>query len=387
MKHHSLFYTTDSAKSKKLSLKFFSFFIAVLICFSVYGAAVPAYAATSYVPITVTVDMFQAMFESGDLVLTATVTNSSSTSSRYQYWDILNQSALYLTPGETLICQNPQFTKTSGNEAYIWFPYNLFANYPIYSTVYYSIDLPFDYYGGTDSELWLTALTPGKTTDRVTGALSLFDSNNGLISSQEVNSISQGFLPSNSPLYEDLQALDAQYEFIADFMYNSYNFIINSGDTLIDHISFVVNVESHGISLTQSDVVPGIGLHNVTMYVPGTPTDPDDPDSPTYAEVVEEYLTAIVDLDNQTQSEIDVLKSKLEAVDFDLNNISNQLVVPKPDISNGISTIDTDLLNGTQMFSEKVMTPLFDQGIIIILFTGIFSIVSIKLILFGSGKS
>lgn len=386
MKHHSLFCITDSVKSKKSSLKFFSLFLAVLMCFTVYGAAIPAYAATSYTPVVITIDMLEAMYDAGDLTFGCILSNTSDTSRGITLWSIVNQTTNTLSQGEVRSFDSSRFDRVTDNQALIWCPYNVYLLSSQSCTVTYSLAMPFEYYGGSDSEISITSFHPA-TGISVNGSLSIYDSNDNLIDSFSQNVLNSSNLPQSSPIYSIVASLDPQYEFTALYPYQSFNFIIDSNDTLISSIAFATSINSKSLTTSDNDTILGITIQSFTVYVPGTPVDPDDPDSPSYADVVQEYLSAIVDIDNQTQFEIDALKARLEAVDLDLNDISNQLLVEKPDIFNGVSSIDTSLLNGSQMFVTQSMTPILNQGIIVILFTGVFAIVSLKLVLFGSGKS
>lgn len=386
MKHHSLFCITDLVKSKKLFLKFFSLFLAVLMCFTVYGAALPAYAATSYTPVVITIDMLEAMYESGDLTFGCILSNTSDSSRGITLWNIVSQTTNTLPQGEVRTFDTSRFDRVSNNEALIWCPYNVYLLSGQACRVTYSLAMPFEYYGGADSEVTITSFHPA-TGVTVNGSLSIYDSNDNLINSFSQNILNSSNLPQSSPIYAIVASLDSQYEFTALYPFQTFNFIMNSNDTMINSIAFATSIDSKSLTSGNNDTILGITIQSFTVYVPGTPVDPDDPDSPSYADVVQDYLSAIVDIDNQTQYDIDVLKAKLNAVDLDLNDISDQLVVQKPDISNGVSSIDTDLLNGSQMFVTQSMTPILNQGIIVILFTGIFAIVSLKLVLFGSGKS
>lgn len=381
---------------KKLSVYskiFFSFFLAALMCITAYGAAIPAYAATSYEVVYITVDMLEAMYEAGDLTVSCIVSNTSATGARsVQYWDIISQTSGYIAAGESRTFESSRFDRPFSNQALIWFPYNIFitdgssATQTTVSTVY-SLSMPFDYYGRSDSEVSIMCFTPGPFTTSLNASLSIYDESDSLISSFTQTYTDFSSLPEGNPIYDIVASVDPLYQFVAPYRYNTCTFIMDSNDTLIKSLAFATSINSQGLVGSDNDTILGLGLYSFKVYVPGTPVDPDDPDSPSYADVVEEYLAAIVDIDNQTQFEIDALKAKLDAVDLDLNDISDQLVVQKPDISNGVSSIDTALLNGSEMFVTQSMTPILNQGIIVILFTGIFAIVSLKLVLFGSGKS
>lgn len=393
MKHHSPYCITVLEKLKKSSLNIFSLIIAALICFTAYGAAIPAYAATTYEAVYITVDMLEAMYEAGDLTVSCIVSNNSASGVLpIQYWDIISQTSGYIASGESRTFESSRFDKPTENEALIWFPYDIYiddgmsASSTKVSTVY-SLSMPFDYYGGSDSELTINCFTPGSFTNTLNASLSIYDQSDTLISSFPQTYADFRTLTEGDPIYDIVASVDSLFEFIAPYRFNTCTFIIDSNDTLIKSLAFATSINSQGLVGSANDTILGLSLYSFKVYVPGTPVNPDDPDSPTYADVVEEYLTAIVDIDPQKQVEVDQLRAKLRAVDLQLDDLTEHLNIEKPNISNGVSNIDTDLLNGSQMFATKVMTPLFDQGIIIILFTGIFAIVSIKLILFGSGKA
>lgn len=113
----------------------------------------------------------------------------------------------------------------------------------------------------------------------------------------------------------------------------------------------------------------------------------EDPDKPTYSEVVQDYLDQIVNLSPENQSQIDELRSQLNEVDSVFNDISDGLKVDIPDVDNLGNDIDDDLIYGSTQFSEQILSPILNSHILIMLFGGLFAVVTMKLVLFGSGKS
>lgn len=193
-------------------------------------------------------------------------------------------------------------------------------------------------------------------------------------------------MPSDSPIYGIIEANDPNYEFTALYMYNTLSFIMNSQGIPIKSFNLVSNIMSGGTS-SDNDTIMGLFITDFTVFVPKTSVDPDNPDSPEYSTVVEEYLQAIVNPSPETQERADELRSELSNVDLNLTELSSKLQVEQPNISDVSGNIDSTLLAGSAVFATEVLNPILNQGVVVALFTGVFAIVSLKLILFGSGKS
>lgn len=386
MKHRSRFSITGLAKSKKLFLSIFSLILAVTMCFVTYGTAIPTYAATEYVPVNITVDMLLSMFAAGDLTVSCTVVNTSSTTRAIQYWDIVNGESGSLPQGANLNLFSARANQVYSNQTLFWFPFNFYLlNGQAIQTIY-TLSMPFDYVGTNQSEVIIGAFTPGRMTTAVNSSLSIYDSDDNLIDSFTQTTFNQSYLPSDNPIYSIIEANDPNYEFSALYMYNTLIFIMNSQDVPINSFNFVSNIMSSGTT-SDNDCIMGLFLNNFTVYVPDVNVDPDDPDSPEYSTVVEEYLQAIVNPSPETQQRADALRDELSNVDLNLTNLSSQLQVQQPNISDVAGNIDSTLLAGSTVFATEVLNPILNQGVVVALFTGVFAIVSLKLILFGSGKS
>ena len=113
----------------------------------------------------------------------------------------------------------------------------------------------------------------------------------------------------------------------------------------------------------------------------------EDPDKPTYSELVTNYLDEITNLSSENEERVNLLKSELQNVDSVFNDIQSGLEIDIPDVNDLQDTIDSDVLNGSSQFSSYILSPILNTNILIALFGAVFAVVTMKLSLFGSGKS
>lgn len=384
MKSLSLYYTTASEKSKKSFIKKTSFIVAAIFLFVM--AAIPTSASVSYEAVKIDVEMLQAMFAAGDLTVTCTVVNTSSVTRAINYWNIASGELGTLAQGANLNLYSPRFSQVTSNESLFWFPFNFYLLSGQAIQTIYTFSMPFDYIGTSQSEIFVGAFTPGRMTTALNASLSIYDDDENLIDTFTQTTFNQSFLPSDSPIYGIIEANDPNYEFTALYMYNTLSFIMNSQGIPIKSFNLVSNIMSGGTS-SDNDTIMGLFITDFTVFVPKTSVDPDNPDSPEYSTVVEEYLQAIVNPSPETQERADELRSELSNVDLNLTELSSKLQVEQPNISDVSGNIDSTLLAGSAVFATEVLNPILNQGVVVALFTGVFAIVSLKLILFGSGKS
>ena len=77
----------------------------------------------------------------------------------------------------------------------------------------------------------------------------------------------------------------------------------------------------------------------------------------------------------------------MQEIDTQLKDASEDMEVDVPDISDVKNDIPEELQEGNELVSETVLTPILNAPFIVNIFTGLFAIMALKLILFGSGVS
>lgn len=136
-------------------------------------------------------------------------------------------------------------------------------------------------------------------------------------------------------------------------------------------------------------------MSGFTMYVPDDGTGGDtgdtggdiggDTDEPTYAEKVEQYLDAISTPTAEGKAEADRIKNELEEAGANLEQSGDDLQVEVPDVQNKVDELPQEVIDGFGDVVENIVNPLFAVSHVTMLLTAVFVIVTLKLILFGSG--
>lgn len=130
-----------------------------------------------------------------------------------------------------------------------------------------------------------------------------------------------------------------------------------------------------------------LSFSGFTYYVPDVIIDPEDPDSPTYADMVESYLISITTPTVEGQAKADELKSALDSASEELKQMGNDLSVYVPSIENNVDTLPDEALNGLDIVGQNFLFSILNQPLVVTIFGMLFVLLSLKLILFGSGSS
>ena len=119
---------------------------------------------------------------------------------------------------------------------------------------------------------------------------------------------------------------------------------------------------------------------------PDPEPDPDpDPEPDTSTSDLSEVISILRDVSSSDQEKIDNLKQAFDDVDEDLKDAADQMEVEIPDISDSVSSIPSDLMQGNEMVSQQILAPILNIQPLATIFLGVFAILAIKLLLFGSG--
>lgn len=332
-----------------------------------------------FVPIFLEASDFQAIFNRGDMNISISCSSNADIVAR----DLLSSS--YVTLGKNFTFpSNVQLSNLISSNPYgdlfiVEYPFVIFGDGANIDFTY-SINLPFQYYflGG---ELNFEFFSPANNISASTLSFIVntpydtsYQSVFNTFSSYEMNWTETNVLLSNLIVAFNYKpsrkACMLTYEVNPNILHE-----VSSIDISVSTIS----------SRTSTASPVGVAFDQWIVYL--NDDGWEDPDIPTYADLVTNYLDEITNLSPENEERVTELKSALQNVDSVFNDIQSGLEIDIPDVNDLQDTIDSDVLNGSSQFSSNILSPILNTNILIALFGGLFAVVTMKLILFGSGKS
>lgn len=351
--------------------------------------AIPAFAATEFQELTITYEDLFNMFVNGDLSVSFHMSNTStynlSVTTSVGTSESIIKNETYPLSSASLLDDSIFFslpwisiatTLTNGVKYDFDYSINFPFPYKLNNTTFY-IRTFFPYSVSTSNLLVFLLDSQGETV------ANFGDSANTLVSVPWSNYNSDPF----ASYYYDLFYHDSgSNNYITGlFIPQNYNLVSSyfsvsgSSNKVGSSISFqVTNTFTCNPTQPNNTASPiGISLSSFSVLIP-VEVVPD----------VEEYLDIIAGPPTaENQAKITELKEKFDSIDDDLNQAADDMAVEVPDISDVQNDIPDELQQGNDLVSETVLTPILNVPFIGSIFTGLFSILALKLILFGSGSS
>lgn len=329
--------------------------------------------------IQLTYEQINAMFEAGDAT-----------------YNLSFGGDLYLFPldnSDTITSSYPRFSSSSADfnidRVYVsstqrgtllWFPY-CYSNFlqDDSSYVVHDLALPFDFYM-INTQLTFRFFVPGTRVDTAGNnkiSIGVYDENNNM-SILDISASSLSTLATTNVIFDPVWNTYPDYQFKST-MGNFYSIYRNqtglSYDYKLTGLSLTLDLDSYNYAGTTNQALCGMVFYDTAVYV-----------DKAQSGLVEEYLDLIVNPTPETQVRVEEIRQEFARIDSDLDDISRTLDVEKPDIGNAVDSIPNDLLIGSKQSAENIFAPILSNSLMVMLFTGIFAILGLKLILFGSGR-
>lgn len=353
--------------------------------------AIPASAETEYEAVTITYEDLFNMFINGDLHATFHFSNSLGQNIQFYQTNSsginINNNTSYAITSCTLI----------DDSAFFYLPYltvNPFNSQSNTILFTYILDFPFPYVL-QDTVFNLQVFFPSSDVSATLNINLLDDVGDTLYNFSDTP---VSYLNVEWGDYQNDKILKLYY----DLFYNASgpnNYITQaliprglrsngnffsltcSSNSIADSISFNTSLFYYlpgSISSYYSSPV-GFTLGSFTAYVPKES-----------APVVDEYLELLKDIAGsptpENQQKINQLKQKFDSIDSDLEQSSQDMEVEIPDISNKLDTLPQEVVQGNNMVSTNIITPILNIPFVSTIFTALFAFLAIKLILHGGGK-
>lgn len=364
----------------------------------------PASAAldlNNYEQVVIGYDELYSMFAAGDLSVTCTVFARNGVAN-VALIDLLNDTSEVIpqntTETRTFNLFNSAPLNVGSNQGLLIYGDYLLNKTTIagYCYVQYDLQLPFEVYlQGEPITVLSYVFGDGFSSDGVAG-ISTFTFNYTTETGITTNNI-----PDTAAVFSvdtwssDNERVSPYYSLYPDVDFDSYlnfSYVLAYDTPTIDEsvstFSFndLVYVDKSSSSADTVTSPLAIALYPITAYVPIGGSNPDGGDiTPEYGEAVKEYLDKITNPTPENVERVEQLRDVFEEIDNDLGNISDELAIEKPDISGSIDDIPDELQSSVNNITNDVLSPLLNAPFMLLLFTGIFAICYIKLILFGSG--
>lgn len=393
--------------SSKVRYSFLILLLAVVVMF--YSTALPFSAAVEpeyeYVPVTLTIDDIASLVLRYAHLSSYTGTLNSTDFVLYTSGMSLVQEDVTMSLGNPLLFSTPYLDYE--RDLVCFFPQDLNTAFTIDrgTSVFFesSLYIPFDYYIGPDTEFSVITYFQSVLSDSGPIAIPynldvylMYDVGNHfgekIYGSTYIDTMA---LPlSSDPLSSrlllnvvptDIYNTRDVVRYICDFTPNWWLYesdyiggIPSAYEGLYDevYLTFFFYVDLYNYELDSEVFFPCLCLKPFTIYV-----------KQEIAPTVERFLDAITDPSPESKAEVERLEQELEDISEQLREDASDLEVEKPDVSDNVDNLPSEVIDGMGDASENILSPLMTLDLIATLFSVLFGVVALKLILFGSGTS